>query len=248
MNLKRLVRDSIREEHKLPYRKTISLALKTLCACLLMLLAGMTIHAGETQKLAVVNVSFVFEKYAKVADVQRKIDAVHDAKKKELEIRGRELQDMNKRLTEMYQQAGQSEQVFDMVQSTRKQQFLYERDVAQLNATIQKDYTREMREVLSDIRQAIKGHAEANGYDMVLRSPDSDNPDAKPGNSKTDPAALEKQTYLQKQEAQTLGEVMERFNRNPVLFGATTVDITQDVLNRLNEAFMKRALGAPPAK
>ena len=31
-----------------------------------------------------------------------------------------------------------------------------ERDVAQLNDAIQKDYTREMREVLSDIRQAIK--------------------------------------------------------------------------------------------
>ena len=228
----------------MPYRNKFSLASKAVLTCAAMLMGCMAIHAADDQKLAVVNVSFVFEKYQKVGDVQKKIDAIHEARKKELEVRGKTLQKANSDLSEMYSRSGQSEQLFDAVQGLRKQQFTYERDVAQLNAQIQKDYTREMREVLSDIRQAIKAHAEAGGFDMVLRSPDSDNPQVAtptPGQMK-DPAARANQTYLQTQDPATVAEVLERFNRNPVLFGSTTVDITKEVLDRLNSAFMKRAI------
>ncbi len=230
------------------YRKNVSWASRVGLACLAGLCCmalGARAGASEApQKLAVVNVSRVFEKYNKVADVQKRIDAVHEARKKELDARGKDLMANGNRLSEMYKQAGQSEGVFDAVQALRKQQFLYERDVAQLNEAIQKDYTREMREVLSDIKQAIKVYAEASGFEIVLRSPDSDNPDAVKIDPKqmTDPAAIEKQTYLQMQEAQTLAEVLERFNRNPVLFGAKTADITEEVLARLNQAFMKRSM------
>lgn len=206
--------------------------------------ASMEVRAEDSQKLAVVNVSFVFEKYLKVSDVQKRIDAIHEARKKELDLRGKELQENNRKLTEMYQQAGQSEGVFDAVQSLRKQQFIYERDVQLLNVQIQKDYTREMREVLSDIRQAIKSYAETGGFDMVLRSPDADNPEVIPKDPKVmaDPAALEKKTYLQLQDPATVNEVIERFNRNPVLFGSSAVDITDEVLKRLNGAFLKRSM------
>lgn len=232
------------EDYKLPYRNKFSLASKAMLACTAMLLGCVTIHAADDQKLAVVNVSFVFEKYEKVKDVQKKIDAIHNVRKNELDVRGKTLQKANTDLSEMYSRSGQSEQLFDAVQGLRKQQFSYERDVAQLNAQIQKDYTREMREVLSDIRQAIKAHAEAGGFDMVLRSPDSDNPaiaTPAPGTMK-DPSDRANQTYLQTQDPATVAEVLERFNRNPVLFGSTTVDITKEVLERLNGAFMRRAI------
>jgi Skp family chaperone for outer membrane proteins len=228
----------------LQYRKIVSLASSMSLVCLAVLCCSAQSHAGEAQKLAVVNVSKVFEKYNKVADVQKRIDAIHEARKKELDARGKDLADRGNKLSEFYKQSGQSEQVFDAVQQLRKLQFLYERDVAQLNDAIQKDYTREMREVLSDIRQAIKTYAEAGGFELVLRSPDSDNPDAAKLDPKQmkDPAAVEKQTYLQMQEAQTLAEVLERFNRNPVLFGAETADITDEVLKRLNDSFLKRSM------
>ena len=233
----------------MPYRRKFSLASKALLACFAVLCGCLPSYAAEPQKLAVVNVSYVFEKYLKVADVQKRIDAIHDARKKELEQRGKDILDTNQKLTALHAQAGNSEEVFDQVQQLRKRQFIYERDVGQLNVLIQKDYTREMREVLSDIRQAIKAHSEAGGFDMVLRSPDADNPEVlpkTPGKMK-DPAALEKQTYLQTQDPQTVGEVLERFNRNPVLFGSTAVDITEDVLKRLNGAFMKRSMTGTPA-
>jgi 2,3-bisphosphoglycerate-independent phosphoglycerate mutase len=129
-----------------------------------------------------------------------------------------------------------------MLQRLRKEQFIYERDVAQLNEQIAKDYTREMREVLSEIRQAIKSTSENYSFDLVLRSPDTDNPKVTSSDPKvmTDPAEKEKQTYLQLTAPQTVAEVLERFHRNPVLFGATTVDITDEVLRNLNAAFRKR--------
>jgi len=238
------------EDIKLPYRKTFSQASKTALVCAALLVGCIDAKAAEDQKLAVVNVSLVFEQYLKVADVQKRIDAQHEARKKELEIRGKQLAEGNRNLNQVYSSSGQSEQLFDAVQGLRKQQYNYERDVAQLNEQIQKDYTREMREVLSDIRQAIKSHAEAGGFEMVLRSPDADNPEVvKPVVGKmADPAAQNKQTYLQKQEPGSVSEVLERFNRNPVLFGASTVDITDGVLSRLNQAFMKRAMSGAIGK
>ena len=52
--------------------------------------------AEEEQKLAVVNVSLVFEKYNKVADVQRKIDNDTKDKKDELSKRAEDLSKRNK--------------------------------------------------------------------------------------------------------------------------------------------------------
>jgi hypothetical protein len=42
-----------------------------------------------------------------------------------------------------------------------------------------------------------------------------------------------------------VAELVERFNRNPVLFGAQTVDITQEVLKKLNEDYQRRSGKAP---
>lgn len=194
------------------------------------------------QKIAVVNVSKVFENYQKVPDIQRRIDKIHEARKDELTARGKELGERNRQLEALYQQSGKnaSEQVFDAVQALRKQQFLYERDVNVLNEQIQDDYAREMREVLSDIRQAIRQKAEGNSFDMVLRSPDSDNPGA--GDApKTIADPNDKRTYLQKIQPQNTYELLERFNRNPVLYGKETVDITDDILKTLNAAFLRKS-------
>src|SRR5205823_4919335 len=157
-------------------------------------------------------------------------------RKKELEQRGKDLMDLNRNLDEKYKQAGNaSEEVFDAVQRLRKLQFVYERDVAQLNAQIAKDYTREMREVLSDIRQAIKNIAETHRLDIVLRSPDTDDPKlaGSDPSKMTDPADKEKLTYLQLLAPQSVADVLERFHRNPVLFRTETSDITEEVLQTL---------------
>jgi len=199
--------------------------------------------AEKEQRLAVVNVSYVFENYRKVPDVQRRIDDKFKPTRDELTQRSEALAKRNKDLKQFFAQANQSEATFDSVQKLRKDQYLFERDVARLNAEIQKNYTHDMREVLSDIRNAVRVVAEKGGFHLVLRSPDADDPEVAEGAAQN-PAAGDDKTFLQLNAPKSVAEIVERFNRNPVLFGAKTVDITQDVLTKLNEEFAKRATGA----
>lgn len=200
--------------------------------------------AEEEQKLAVVNVSLVFEKYDKVANVQRKIDNDTKEKKEELSKRATDLAKRNKEIEQLFNQENQTEEVFNMVQRLRKDQFHFERDLTALNMDIQKAYTSQMRDVLTDIRVAVRNIAEKGGFQLVLRSPDTDDPDVQPENTQdaANPAARDNKTYLEVTSPRTVAQLVERFNRNPVLFGAKTVDITKDVLAKLNDDYLKRTI------
>jgi Skp family chaperone for outer membrane proteins len=208
--------------------------------CLVAVLAAAApVGAGQAeQKLAMVNVSMVFEKYDKVPEIQRRIDAKYKKDRDDLQRRAEELSARNKELEQLYNQARSEEVVFDRIQKLRKDQFTFERDLNRMNADMQKDYTRDMREVLTDIRVAVRTIAEQGGYEMVLRSPDTDDPEVieKPAGN----AEAEKNTYLSLVAPKTVAQLVERFNRNPVLHGARTVDITPDVLTKLNQDYRKR--------
>ena len=205
--------------------RTKAVSQKPLCTALVcVLLAAVCARrarAEDDQKLAVVNVSLVFEKYNKVADVQRKIDADTKDKKEELNKRAEDLSKRNKEVEQLYTQQNQSEPVFDMVQKLRKDQYKFERDLAALNMDIQKAYTKDMRDVLTDIRVAVRNIAEKGGFQIVLRSPDTDDPDVKENADEApNPAANDNHTYLEVTSPRTVAQLVERFNRNPVLFGA----------------------------
>lgn len=203
---------------------------------------ALSLLAGE-QKIAVVNVSKVFEQYRKVADIQNRTDAKYKTQKEELNARATSIAQRSREVEAQFQGSNSrsDEGLFDRIQGMRKEQFQYERDVRKLDEMVQRDYTRDMREVLSDIRQAIRQLAETNNYDMVVRSPDSDNPDPVP-----EPKGLadpnDKRTYFQKVQPKTTYEIIERFNRNPILYGKSTVDITEDVLAFANNKFLRQAI------
>jgi len=213
-------------------------------ALLSLLLLGLVSAAGageKDQKLAVVNVSLVFEKYDKVADVERRLAASFAPEQDKLNQRAEELKKRNKDLEQFFNTADQNEQVLDAVQKLRKDQYYFEKDLNNLNARLQKSYTKEMREVLSDIRVTIRTVAEKGGFELVLRSPDTEDPEVPETDPrKTDPAANDRRTMLQRIAPKTVAQLVERFNRNPVLFGAKTVDITEEVLKKLNDEYAKR--------
>ena len=189
-----------------------------------------------------VNVSLVLEKYDKLPDVERAMEAKHKAQKDELQQRGNELGKRNKELDEMFNQAQPEEAVFEKVQKLRRDTYYYERDLNRLNAEIQKEYTKRMREVLSDVRVAIRSMAEKGGFDLVLRSPYTDEPEAvaaAPGKA-AGAETPDKPNQPSPLEPRTTGQVIERFRRNPVLFGAKAVDITEEVLKKLNADYAKR--------
>jgi Skp family chaperone for outer membrane proteins len=204
--------------------------------------------ANAEQRLAVVNVSFVFEKYTKVPDIQRRIDDRYKAQKDELTQRAGELQKRNKDMSQMFSQEYSSEAAFDAIQRLRRDQFKFEKELNALNAAIQKEYTKEMRDVLVEIRLAVRTVAEKGGFTLVLRSPDTDDPDTVESAEAQNPADTEKRTYLELNAPKTVAQVVERFNRNPVLFGARTVDITKEVLEKLNDDHLRRSMGVQPKK
>ena len=194
------------------------------------------------QKLAIVNVSFIFEKYDKVSDLQRKIDADFKLQDEALQLRIKKLADRNKKLDEFVKNTNADsvpENIFDELQLLRKDQYLFNRDRTHYDEEVQKAYTTGMKHILTDIRVAIHTVADLGKFDLVLRSPDADDPDI------TDnPAEPDKKTYLSVLAPKTVAEIIERFNRNPVLFGAQPTDITRDVLTRLNAEYLKRSSGA----
>jgi Skp family chaperone for outer membrane proteins len=201
-----------------------------------------SVARAEEQRLAVVNVSMVFEKYSKVPDVQRRIDEKFKAMKDELSQRASELERRNKEVAQLYAQDRNSELVFDRVQKLRKDQFKFERELNNLNADIQKEYTRDMRDVLTDIRGMVRAIAEKGNFALVLRSPDTDDPDTVENPEDLNPANAERRTHLELNAPKTVTQLVERFNRNPVLFGAKTVDITQEVLTKLNDDYLRRSI------
>jgi Skp family chaperone for outer membrane proteins len=218
-------------------------AARVLLLCAAALGSSVAASAGE-QRLAMVNVSYLFENYRKVPEIQRLIDARHDQEKKALQKRAEDLGKRSRDLQQYFSDNNQSEAVFDAVQKLRKDQYLFERDLKRLNFEITKSYTKEMREVLSEIRVAIKTISEKGAFTLVVRSPDTDDPETVEGID-NDPAAGDKRTLLERIKPNSVAQLVERFNRNPVLFGAKTVDITQDVLTKLNDEYAKRSATGP---
>ncbi|MFH0937668.1 MAG: OmpH family outer membrane protein [Planctomycetota bacterium] len=215
---------------------------RTLLLIGLLLGLASVVGAGEKeQRLAMVNVSLVFEKYDKVADIERRLNAIYAPEQDKLNQQAEKLKKRNKELEQFFNTAEQSEQVLDTVQKLRRDQYFFEKDLNNLNMRMQKSYTKEMREVLSDIRVTIRAVAEKGGFDLALRSPDTEDPEiSETDPRKTDPAADDRRTMLQKIAPKTVAQLLERFNRNPVLFGAKTVDITEEILKKLNDEYAKR--------
>jgi Skp family chaperone for outer membrane proteins len=199
--------------------------------------------AGET-RVAAVDVSTVFKSYRKVYDVQRQIDAGFEQEKRALQDQQRKLEDFAQEVARDRQQLpGDSELLFDRVQRLQKEQFLLEKKVQDLNRRIEKRYLEEMRDVLSEIRAAIRKEGERGGFHLVLRAPDAEDPiygkepepSAKGEAAETDKAVRELLT------PRHTWDLVARFRRNPVLFGAAAVDITDQVVKLLNGEYGKRA-------
>ena len=198
------------------------------------------------QKLAIVNVSFIFENYTKVPDLQRKIDETHKGEENTLQQRFKELAQRNKDLDQFMNNPDASPDIFDKIQQLRRDQYMFDRDRRRYDEGIQQEYTKGMKDILTDIRVAIRTVADSGHFDLVLRSPDADDPNVTEGdkNGPRDPAAGDNKTWLELNGPKSVGELIERFNRNPVLYGAKPVDITKDVLTRLNDDYLKRSKGA----
>lgn len=219
-----------------------------------MVLGAMNTHAEEPfpaeVKVAVVDVSQVFLKYKRVPDVQRQVDAEFEPKRKSLEKEGQDLNETEKQINELRQRANE-DRLFNVTQSFQKRLFEFRKAKGQLEYDIVIRMRQEMKSVLNEIRAAIRKEAEKGGYHLVIRAPDphdpAEDPSAKPPENvtvdeleKMDPKKRQELEIKQILAPQSTADLLIRSRRNPVVYGALTIDITSGVLKQLNDDYAKR--------
>ncbi|MCZ7643672.1 MAG: OmpH family outer membrane protein [Planctomycetota bacterium] len=199
-----------------------------------------TAAAGDSSRIAVVNVTRVFNAYKKVSDIQERLKARFDARRRELEQKEkniREFQDIIQLDVRGGRNPETDPELFKKVQQLREMQFALSQDFTKLRKEVEKFRMEEMKEVLKDIRGAIRDVGQAEGFDLVLRAPEYDEQLQPVGGGEEE-----------EKEAQTAMELVRRFRENPVLFHGKDVDVTEKVINKLNSEFTKaNPGGAAPA-
>lgn len=203
-------------------------------------------------KVAVVDVSLVFRNYKRVSDVQRQVDAEFEPRRKSLETQGQAIEEEEKNLANLRNSpTASSDLLFDRTQAFQRKLYGFRKEKDKLEMDIVQRMRQEMKNVLNEIRAAIRKEAEKSKFDLVLRAPDPQDPADTPGAKgpedmkvedleKLEPKKRQELEIKQILAPQTTADLLIRSRRNPVLYGAWTIDITEAVLKSLNDDYQKR--------
>ena len=201
-----------------------------LAGCLVVAICGRMAAAedgGGARRIAVVNVSRVFEAYTKVKDVQDKMKNLFDANKQALENDGKKLKDLEDRLR-IDPRNPKDVEMFKEIQAFELRKLMWESEGQKLGQRVEEQRKVEMKSVLSDIKNAIRTVGTAMKYDLVLRAPEFDDEFDKPKNP-NDP----------EESKISAGDLVRRFRENPVLYFSQGVDVTEAVIKKLNDDYVK---------
>lgn len=191
-------------------------------------------QAGEESKrIAVVNVSRVFKAYKKVTDIQTRLEALFEQRKKAIIAKEEQLQKDIQVMKMDPEDPQKNRAKLVKMQQLEVAKFDLDKEKYEFAIEVEKKRLEEMKQVLKEIRAAISDTGKAEKIDMVLRAPEYD----MEGNPESDKPE-------EKDEAQTSQELVRRFRENPVLYFSQGVDITQKVITKLNDDYAKAGGGA----
>lgn len=182
-------------------------------------------NAEDAKRIGVVNVSRVFGQYAKVKDVQQKMETLFDADRKAIEQQGNELKKWEDRLKVDPRDPKTNIEFFREIQKFDLAKLELDMKFRALAEQVEKRRKDEMKMVLNDIKGAIRAVGTSEKFDLVLRAPEFDdefNPEKK-DSAQANP-----------NEPQSAAELVRKFRENPVLFFSQGVDVTQKVIDKLN--------------
>lgn len=189
------------------------------------------------KRIAVVNVARVFNAYQRVADVREKMRKLFDAEYKAIE---NSYNDLRTRQNEIDVKMNTRNPKTDIeflkeVQAFELDKLKLENRHQNMRQKEDEQNKNEMKTVLNDIKSAIRTVGTAEKFDLVLRAPEYED--------EFDPAkaAAKDKEDKDKVEPQTAADLVFKFRQNPVLYFATGVDITQKVIEQLNEDYKKTA-------
>lgn len=217
-------------------------------AGLLMLGLGSAERAEAAEsRIGVVNVTRVFNSYKKVKDIQERLKARFDARRRELQAKEKQMREFRD-IIELDVRSGRDpkvdREVFKKMQQLQEMEFSLSDEFRKLRKDVEKFRMDEMKEVLKDIRAAIRTVGSELGFDLVMRAPEYDDK-LEPIDAGEAAPAGEGENAEQRDEAQSAMELVARFRENPVLFHGKDVDITEKVIARLNADHEKSGAGAP---
>ena len=185
--------------------------------------------AEGSKRIAVVNVSRVFNAYKKVKDIQGKMNALFDDRNKALLKEEEELQRQANLLNDGVDPKT-SKPKLEKIHALEIARFDLEKKKFDLAMDIEKKQMDEMKQVLREIRSAINEIGKREKVDLVLRAPEFD----AEGNPATGVAP---EGNADDQAARSSSELVKRFRENPVLYFSLEVDITQPVITKLNDEY-----------
>lgn len=207
--------------------------------------AGTAVSAAEgAKRIGVVNVSRVFQASQKVQQIQNRLKEQFEGKRNELEKKQNELKQdmMNVRAIQEKIQEGNTEEerkLFTRVQDIQGREFDLKLQIREVGKDVERVRMEEMKQVLKEIRAAIRDVGAAEKFDLIMRAPEYDDEGL--------PAiAAGAEDDAEARAPKTAAELVRRFRENPVLYFEKSVDITDIVINKLNAEFQKA--GGPPKK
>ena len=186
----------------------------------LVLAVGPQFARGST-KVAVVNVGAVSEKYAKTADLEAQFDAVRRKLNQERDSMKEKIEKANRSLQEELKPGT------DEFRARRKQVALMEAElqwfVESEGQKVEKGLADSLRSIFDDIHAAVREVAQEKGVEIVLAS------DQLPAETPDSPTQVRQHILLQK-----------------VLFWTPGVDLTEDVITKLNARYKAAAPAVGP--
>ena len=197
---------------------------RKLCAAVvavaLMSAVGPQFARGATTA-AVVNVGAVSEKYARTADLEAQFDAVRRKLNQERDSMKEKIEKANRSLQEELKPGT------DEYRARRKQIALMEAElqwfVESEGQKVEKGLADSLRVIFGDIQSAVREVAQEKGVEIVLAS------DQLPAETPDSPTQVRQHILLQK-----------------VLFWAPGLDLTEDVITKLNARYKPSTPAAGP--
>ena len=189
-------------------------------AVALMWVIGPQLAIGST-KVAVVNVGAVSGKYAKTADLEAQFDAIRRKLNQERDSMKEKIEKANRSLQEELKPGT------DEFRARRKQVALMEAElqwfVESEGQKVEKGLAESLRGIFGDIQTAVREVAQEKGVEIVLAS------DQLPAETPDSPTQVRQHILLQK-----------------VLFWAPGLDLTEDVITKLNARYKASTPAAGP--
>lgn len=179
----------------------------------LVLAAGRDARAKETGlKIGVVNVNKVFDNYKKKRVLEEDLRMAREQKSRVLREKDKEI----KRLTEEIKMLELGSEARKKRESELEKKQVEFRSFTEVTASGLSDRKREITEALYlDIAAVVEEFGRSNGFDLIMKWESVDI------------------------KSETLDELLYKINQKTVLFAADTVDITQQVIDRMNEKYAK---------